>query len=99
MSLSYLRSYERFLVNDSASLIIKEGMKSDPLLVTNLSCAGAGVCGNFYSKPDEIVTIIINSSFFIDKPILRQARVAWVKRLSLNSCEAGLDFSSNKIIF
>lgn len=92
----YRRMYERFILNDSASVITKEG-KEERLLLKDLSVGGAGVTGNASLDINEIVAVVIKAPFFFGKPIYKQARVAWCEKVDTNLWESGLDFGLDKI--
>jgi len=94
----YRRKYERFILNDSASLVTKEG-KEERLLLKDLSVVGAGVTGNSSLDINETVAVVIQAPFFSNKPIYKQARVAWCEKVDTNLWESGLDFGLDKINF
>lgn len=94
----YRRSYERFILNDSASVVTKEGEEKS-LLVKDLSARGIGVIGDSAFGINEKVTMVINVPFFFDRPISKQAKVVWCKKIDQNLWQAGLVFGLDKIDF
>jgi len=88
---SHRRSYERFEVDASATLILNKNLEI-PSILTNLSAGGAGTVSNGSLQVNEKVKIIIRAPFFFENPVYKEARVAWCKRLDENLCQAGLDF-------
>lgn len=87
--LSYRRSYDRYEVNDHATLIVGDAQR--PSILKDLSSRGGGVVSDYPLNKDERVGVIINSSLFAH-PLRRQAKVAWCSRIEGNLYRAGLDF-------
>jgi len=97
--LPYRRVYQRFILNDSASLVTQEGTEKR-LILNDLSATGAGVFGDCSLNINEKVTVIISAPFFFSKPICKQAKVVWCKKIDRNLWQGGLDFGlDNKINF
>ena len=96
--MAYRRSYERFILNDSASVVTKEG-KETSLLVKDLSARGIGVIGDSPFDINEKVTMVINAPFFFDRPISKQAKVVWCRKIDQNLWQAGFDFGLDEINF
>lgn len=95
----YRRSYERFILNDSVSLVTQEGIEKT-LALKDLSARGAGILGDFPLDINQRVTLAMKSSFILDKPVAKQAKVVWCKKIDNNLWQAGLDFGlDNKINF
>lgn len=96
MSLSR-RDYERFIVNDSASLITANSIER-PLILEDLSARGAGVIGDYPFRINEKVTVVIYAPFFLDSPALKQAKAVWCKKINENMWQAGLDFGMDNLL-
>jgi len=90
------RTCSRFILNDSLSLYSNDGSEKR-LLLKDLSAGGAGVFGNCPLPVNEAVRVSIMAPFFFDKPISREAKVAWCKQVDRNSWEAGVEFDTDKI--
>ncbi len=88
----YRRAFERFICNDSAALLDKDGAEKR-LIVKDLSLGGAGVFGNYPLALNDRVIVLINAPFFFKRSFSKNARVAWSKMVDNNAWEAGLDFS------
>lgn len=94
---SYRRSYDRYEVNDHATLLVGDAQRSS--ILKDLSSRGGGIVSDYPLNKDERVGIIISSSLF-DQPLHRQAKVAWCSRIEGNLYRAGLDFGlDNRIEF
>ena len=94
--MEYRRACKRIILNDSAILLTKEGVKKY-LVLKDLSGSGAGVFGDCSLKCNDRVTVFLNVPIFFDKLISRQARVAWCTKVNSCAWEAGLDFEIDKI--
>lgn len=93
------RDYQRFICNNSVSLLAKEGIEKR-FLLKDLSTRGAGIVGSYSLDINERVKVIINAPLFFDKAVSRHAKVAWCQKLDENSWQGGLDFGEdNKITF
>lgn len=95
--LRYRRNYERFLVNDSASLVT-DNSSARPLIVGDLSARGAGVIGDYPFRVNEKVNVVIYTPFFLDRPAFKQAKAVWCKKIHRNLWQAGLDFGTDSLI-
>jgi len=83
------RTYERFLLEGSADVMVDE--KSIPSILKDLSVRGAGVILNQSLGIDKEVTIFIKASAFMGSTY-KKARVVWCKAVTPNLYAAGLDF-------
>jgi len=93
----YRRSYDRYQVNDSATLIISNTER--PSILKDLSLRGGGIVSDYPLSANEKVGVIIRSSL-LDQPLHREAKVAWSNRIGGNLYRAGLDFGlDNRIEF
>lgn len=91
------RDYQRFSLDGSATLIVNKNLKR-PLILKDLSARGVGVIGSFPLNLNEKVEVIMNTSFFFDKPLYKKAKVSWCNKIDENLWQAGLDFGlDNKI--
>lgn len=93
----YRRAHERFFLDSSASLITQKDTTKH-LSLKDLSARGAGVVGDWPLSINERVAIIINASFFFDKPVSKQAKVVWCKKMDCELWQAGLDFGLDNLI-
>ncbi len=93
----YRRSYERFKVDASATLIVNKNLEI-PSILTDLSVRGAGAVSSDPLKVDEKIKVIIRAPFFFEHPLYKEARVVWCKKLDGNLCQAGLDFGGDNLI-
>jgi len=87
----YRRDYQRFLLNDSASLITSEGIEKR-FLLRDLSVRGIGIFGNSSLYLDEKVKVVINAPLFFERPVARHAKVAWCQKIGADLWQGGLDF-------
>jgi hypothetical protein len=87
----YRRDYQRFVLNDSVSLITDEG-REKRFLLKDLSARGAGIIGNFSLNLNESVKAIINAPLFFDRPISKAAKVVWCQKIDGDLWQGGLDF-------
>jgi hypothetical protein len=89
------RAYQRYILEDSASLFTVDG-KEEILLLNNLSGAGACVCGSYSFRMNEFVVVTVKAVSPIFRGLFgKRVRVAWSKQIKPNFWEAGLDFRSN----
>ena len=96
---SYRRSYQRFILDASATLIINKG-KEEPSILRDLCPRGAGVFTHYPFKKNENVAIIIKVPYLFNSPVHKEAEVVWSKKIDKNLWQGGLDFGEeNKIIF
>jgi len=95
--LRYRRNYERFLVNDSASLVTDSSI-GRPLILGDLSARGAGVIGDYPFRINERVNVVIYTPFFLGRPAFKQAKAVWCKKIHRNLWQAGLDFGIDNLI-
>ncbi len=93
----YRRNYERFVVNDSASLVTDNSIER-PLILEDLSARGASVIGDYPFQINEKVTVVIYIPFFLDSPAFKQAKTVWCKKIDRNLWQAGLDFGIDNLI-
>ncbi len=94
---SYRRSYDRYKVDDYATLIVNDAER--PSVLKDLSSRGGGIVSDYPLNANDRVGIIIRSALF-DQPLRREARVAWCSRAEGNLYRAGLDFGlDNRIEF
>ncbi len=96
MSLSR-RDYERFIVNDSVSLVTDNGVER-PLILEDLSARGAAVVGDYPFRINGKVTVVIYAPFFLDRPALKEAKTVWCKKINERLWQAGLDFGMDNLI-
>ena len=95
--LFYRRSYQRFILEASASLIIHKNIE-EPSILRDLCPRGIGIITYYPLKENQEVTIIIKVPYLFGNPVNREAKVAWCKRLDENLWQGGLDFGEdNKI--
>ncbi|MFH0913301.1 MAG: PilZ domain-containing protein [Candidatus Omnitrophota bacterium] len=94
---SYRRSYERFKVDGSATLVLEKNLEI-PSILTDLSGRGAGIFSSGVLQVNDRIKVIIKAPFFVESPLYKEARVAWYKRLNGNNCQAGLDFGADNLI-
>jgi len=87
------RTTSRFILNDSLSFRLSDGSERG-LLLKDLSAGGAGVFGNCPLSVDEKGRVTIIAPAFFNKPVSREAKVAWCKRVAANAWEAGVDFQT-----
>jgi len=93
----YRRDYERFIANDSVSLVTDNGIEN-PLILQDLSARGVCVLGDYPFKIEEKVNLTIYAPFFINSPALKEAKTVWCKRIADNLWQAGLDFGMDNLI-
>ena len=86
----FRRSYERFLINDWATVILNETTQKR-LLLRDLSVRGAGVVSNYPFQVNDKVKIVIKEPVF-DAPVSREAKVIWSNKKEDNLWRSGLDF-------
>lgn len=97
--MSCRRDYQRFILNDSISLVTEEGSENR-FLLKDLSTRGAGIVGISPLDINERVKVIINAPLLFDKSVNRNAKVVWCKKIDTNFWQGGLDFGEdNKITF
>ena len=95
----YRREYPRFTLNDSASLVNREGQEIT-LIVKDLCVRGAGVISSSELKVGNRENIVINAPCFFERPLAKEAKVAWCRKIAENLWQAGLDFGlADKINF
>ncbi len=95
----YRREYPRFILNDSASLITKEGQEIN-LIVKDLCVRGAGVISNSALDIGRKEQVVINAPCLFERPLAKEVKVAWCRQIDKNLWQAGLDFGlANKINF
>jgi hypothetical protein len=94
----YRRSYHRFILDASASLIIDKN-REEPSILRDLCPRGSGVVTHHWLKENEQVTIMIKIPYLFTSPVYKQAKVVWSKKIEEDLWEGGLDFGEdNKII-
>ena len=94
----FRRSYQRFILDASASLIINKTTE-EPSILRDLCSRGIGVVTHYCLKENQEVTIIIKIPYLFDSPVYKQAKVAWCKKIDDDLWQGGLDFGEdNKII-
>ncbi len=92
------RSYERYNLNDSATLILDSKIEKSSIL-RDLSARGVGFICDFPLKINEKIQIIIKSSLFKNL-MYKDASVVWCNKIEGNLYRAGLDFGiDNKVDF
>ncbi len=93
------RAYGRYRLDDSATLVAENGTE-EPSILKDISCRGAGVVTSQPLRLNDSLSIVINTSSLFNRPITRQARVAWCQQLASDLWQGGLDFGeANKISF
>lgn len=91
------REYNRFEVNALAILVVNNDLEKT-ILLKNLSGRGASVIGNCPLQVNNKIEIVIHIPFLCDKPIHKEARVAWCNKVNDELWEGGLDFGlDNKL--
>ena len=93
----YRRDYQRYILNDSASLTTNEGIEKD-FLLKDLSARGVGIVGNSPLNINEDVKVIINAPLFFDRPVSKAAKVVWCQKIDENLWQVGLDFGEEEKI-
>ena len=88
---TYRRSYERYLIEDSAQISTAEE-QAVPLILRDLSARGAGIIGNFPFELNKEVVIKFKVPYLIQKVICKHARIVWCSQINENLWRAGLDF-------
>lgn len=92
------RSYERYKLDDSATLILNNKVEKSSIL-RDLSARGVGFVCDFPLKANEKIEIIIKSSLFVSS-MHKEASVVWCSKIERNLYRAGIDFGiDNKINF
>lgn len=95
----YRRSYDRFSVDATATLIINNAEEKLSRVV-DLSACGIGIYTDYPLDEGEQVNIVINPTYFFNHPLSKHARVAWCHNVDKNLWRSGLDFGQdNKISF
>jgi hypothetical protein len=89
------RSFFRFIVETSATLISNSGLRK-PVIVRNVCPRGACVFTNHRIEATEQVEIEL--IYLFDKPIYRKAKVIWSKEIDKDFWQAGLDFGVDNLI-
>lgn len=89
------RSYERFMVNNWATLVDKEAEQK--VLLKDLSCRGVGLVSNSALEPNKKVGISLNPPIF-DNPVYKEARVIWCNKVNDKVWRAGLDFGLDNLL-
>ncbi len=69
------RSYDRYIVDDSATLLL-DNTREQPLILHDVSSRGVSVIGDYPFKDEATVKVILRTSLF-DKPMFKTANVAW----------------------
>lgn len=92
------RAYERYKLDDSATLIFEKKLEKSSIL-RDLSSRGVGLVCDLPLKVNDRLEIIIRSSIF-GSPLRKNASVIWCNKVENNLYRAGLDFGlDNKIEF
>ena len=92
------RTYQRFVLDASATLVINENIE-EPSILTDLCPRGTGVVTRYALKEDEKLAIIIKVPSLFDSPVYKRAKVVWCRKLDRNLWRGGLDFGEdNKIV-
>ena len=91
------RSYQRFYVGTSAILIFKDNLK-ETFLLKDFSPRGGGIFGHHPLQINEKVAIIFKVPLLFDRPIRKEAKIAWCNKLQEDVWEGGLDFGLDNLI-
>lgn len=91
------RFYQRFSMNESASLLLKDGAE-ERILLKNISSSGASIVMDRFPYQSERVTLLINAPALLDKPVTRNAEMVWCKKISNKAWQLGLDFGVNRVV-
>jgi hypothetical protein len=91
----YRRSYTRYLIEATATLILGNGSKV-PVMLRDLCARGAGILSNHPVAVNDKVEIVIDSVF--ERPVYRKANVVWSKEVDMGLWRAGLDFGVDSLV-
>jgi hypothetical protein len=95
---SYRRSYQRFILDAQATLVIDKN-REEPSILRDLCPRGAGLLTQCSLGENEQVTVIMQVPYLFDNPVYKEAKVAWSKKIDENLWQGGLDFGEdNKIV-
>jgi hypothetical protein len=93
----YRRSYQRFRLDGSVTLVVNEN-KQGPSILKDLSPRGAGVITYHPLKENEKLAIIIDIPSLFNTTLHKESKVAWCKKIQSDLWQGGLDFGEDKKI-
>jgi hypothetical protein len=92
--LLHRRVYPRVAFDAPATLLV-DNLLRKPSVVKDLSVRGAGIVTTYPVTLNQKVDLFIDAPLHFNKPIEREARVAWSKQTDDNLWRVGLDFNEN----
>jgi hypothetical protein len=91
------RVYQRFLVEDKATLITND--KTEKLVsLKDISAGGVSIVTDSLPSLKDRLKLLIDAPNILSKPEIRDANITWCRKLGENSWQIGFSFDRNKII-
>ncbi|MCX5702845.1 MAG: PilZ domain-containing protein [Candidatus Omnitrophica bacterium] len=91
------RAYQRFIVEDKATLITND--KTEKLVsLKDISAGGVSVVTNSLPSVNDRLKLLIDAPNILNKTEIRDASITWCRKLSENSWQVGLSFDNKVLI-